>query len=90
MMTGAEADKAVLAALRANGPGTITVKRLATAAGVARVTARSSVAQLAVEGLVCALPDYGETAYMVRHLHVAAGECTESLRAVIQEIYPDR
>lgn len=40
-MIGPEADEAVLACLRAGGPGTVTVKQVTAKAGVTRVTARA-------------------------------------------------
>lgn len=88
-MTGQDNDVRVLAALREHGPGTITVKQLAGAAGTARVTVRASVTALALEGLVCLIPAGQETAYMIRHLHAEPGECSEPLHDVIQEVHPD-
>jgi MarR family len=88
MMIGPEkSDAAVLAFLRAEGPGTVTVKRVAQGTGIPRVTVRASVAALAVDGLVCVIPNIDETAYMIRHLHAekSAGPCEEPLGHAIQE-----
>lgn len=85
-MTGPEeSDSAVLAVLRADGPGAITVKQLSARTGLPRVTVRTSVAVLAVEGLICLIADEGETLYQVRHLHAAPGRCEHSLGCVITE-----
>lgn len=83
-------DEAVLAALREWGTGVISVDLLARKSGVARVTARTSVAHLAIDGLVCLIANPGETRYSVQHLHAGPGECMVPLGAVLREIYPDR
>lgn len=83
-------DEAVLAALREWGTGIISVDLLAQRSGVARVTARTSVACLAAEGLVCLVANSGETRYSVQHLHAGPGECMVPLGAMLREIYPDR
>lgn len=82
-----ESDAAVLAFLRAEGPGTVTVKRLAQATGIPRVTVRTSVAVLAVDGLVCLIASADETAYMIRHLHAGKSDepCGEPLGCTIRE-----
>jgi hypothetical protein len=82
-------DTAVLGCLREYGPGTITVKQLAALAGLSRITVRTSVTALAVDGLVCLIPDVQETAYMIRHLHAGPGNCEEPLGCEIQEVHPD-
>lgn len=84
-MIGQDSDAAVLAFLRAEGPGTVTVKRLAQETRIPRVTVRTSVAALSVEGLVCLIPSMDETLYMIRHLHAAPGECGHSLSCTIQD-----
>lgn len=84
-MLGQDDDAVVLACLRAEGPGTITVKQLAEKTGLPRVTARTSVAALAMDGLVCLIADPTETRYLVRHLHVSPRRCEEPLGSVIQE-----
>jgi hypothetical protein len=89
MMTAAENDARLLAFLRGHGPGTVTVKYLAEATGLSRVTVRVSATALAVEGLVCLVPVCAETQYVIRHLHAEAGRCEEPLEAVIQEVHPD-
>jgi hypothetical protein len=56
---------------------------------MARVTVRTSVAALALDGLVCLITDAQETRYMIRHLHAEAGSCEQPLAATIQEVHPD-
>lgn len=80
-----DSDAAVLALLRGDGPGMITVKQLAARAGMPRVTARTSVAALAIEGLICLIANDDESAYQIRHLHAGPGRCEHSLACVIQE-----
>jgi MarR family len=84
-----DSDAAVLAALREYGPGTVTVKQVAEMAGVPRVTARVAVAYLALDGLICLIPDVHEIGYMIRHLHAEPGTCEESLGVTVQEVHPD-
>lgn len=84
-MIGQDSDAAVLAFLRSEGPGTVTVKRLAAETGFSRITVRTSVTALAVDGLVCLIPDIEETAYLIRHLHAAPGTCEHSLGCEIRE-----
>lgn len=84
-MIGPDSDAAVLEYLRAEGPGTVTVKRLAQRTGLHRVTARTSVASLSMTGLVCVIPSADESLYMIRHLHAAPGPCEYSLGCTIQE-----
>lgn len=84
-----DADAAVLAALRGYGPGNITVRQLHEMTRVASVMVRVAVTALTVDGLVCVIPDEGESRYLVRHLHAEPGECAESLGRVIQEVHPD-
>jgi DNA-binding IclR family transcriptional regulator len=85
MIGPADSDAAVLAFLRAEGPGTVTVRQVAEGAGVPRVTARTSVAVLAVDGLVCLISSDDESAYMIRHIHAERGPCEYSLGCTIQE-----
>lgn len=89
-MIGPDGDAAVLAFLRGEGPGTVTVRRISEETGVARVTVRASVAALSVDGLVCVIPSIDETAYMVRHLHAGRtpGRCEEPLGCTIFEDGP--
>lgn len=82
-------DTTVLARLRADGPGTVTVRQLAADTGLRKMTVRVAVACLASEGLVCVIPDHEENAYLVRHLHAGPGECEEPLGRAIQEVHPD-
>jgi hypothetical protein len=84
-MIGPDSDTAVLALLREEGPCTLTVRQIAAKAGVHRVTARVSVAALAMDGLVCVIPNYDESAYSVRHVHAAPGPCEHSLGCLISE-----
>jgi len=84
-MIGQDSDAAVLASLRAEGPCTVTVKQLAARTGLPRVTVRTSVTVLALDGLVCVIPNEGESAYMIRHLHAGPGSCEHSLGCTIQE-----
>lgn len=85
-MIGPDSDAAVLAFLRAEGPGTVTVKQIAEKTGVPRVTVRASVAALAVDGLVCLIANHGETVYAVQHLHSgkSGAPCEEPLSCAIQ------
>lgn len=87
MIRPEEGDAAVLAFLRAEGPGTVTVRKIAESTGIPRVTVRASVAVLATDGLVCLMASTDETAYMVRHLHAGKSEvpCEEPLGCVIRE-----
>jgi hypothetical protein len=87
MIGPAESDAAVLAFLREEGPGTVSVKRIAERTGVPRVTVRTSVCALALDGLVCLVANIDETAYMIRHLHAGrkSGPCEEPLGCTIQE-----
>jgi hypothetical protein len=84
-MIGPDSDATVLAALRAEGPCTVTVKQLAARAGIPRITVRTAVAALAMEGLVCVIANYDESAYSVRHIHAAPGACEHSLGCTICE-----
>jgi uncharacterized membrane protein len=84
-----DSDAKVLACLRAEGPGTITVKQLAQKAGLPRITVRTSVEALESQGLVCLLTNGPETMYMIRHLHADPGECSEPLGIAVQEVHPD-
>jgi hypothetical protein len=87
MIGPAEADAAVLAFLRSEGPGTLTVKRIAVKTGIPRITVRTSVTALALDGLVCLVANIDETAYMIRHLHAGKSgiPCEEPLGCTIQE-----
>lgn len=87
-MIGPDSDKAVLAFLRGEGPGTVTVKQLSQRTGIPRVTVRTSVAVLAEEGLLCVIADDSETAYMIRHLHAAPGACQYPLACTVSEDFP--
>lgn len=80
-----DADATVLAALREEGPCTLTVRQLAAKAGIPRITVRTSVAALAMEGLICVIANGDESAYSVRHIHAAPGECGHSLGCTIAE-----
>jgi hypothetical protein len=84
-MIGEDSDAAVLAYLRAEGPCTVTVKRLAVKTGIPRVTARTSVAALALDGLVCVIANIDETVYTFRHVHAAPGPCEHSLGCTVFE-----
>lgn len=88
-MISQDNDAVVLRCLREHGPGTVTVKQLARAAEMARITVRTSVTALALDGLVCLIPDAGATGYMIRHLHAVPGPCGQPLVATIQEVHPD-
>jgi DNA-binding IclR family transcriptional regulator len=88
-MTAEENDAAVLACLRRDGPGTVTVKQLAEKAGLPRVTVRASMMALAETGLVCVIATPQETRYMIRHLHAEPGPCAHSLGHTVQEVHPD-
>lgn len=87
MITSDESDAWVLAFLRREGPGTVTVKRIAEKTGIPRITVRTSVAALAIDRLVCLVANIDETAYMVRHLHAEKSDipCEEPFGCVIQE-----
>jgi hypothetical protein len=89
MMTREEADARILGVLRRLGPGTVSVRLLATEARVPRVTVSASIMALSVAGLVCALHDAGETQYVVQHLHAGPGRCGQSIGLVVQEVHPD-
>jgi DNA-binding IclR family transcriptional regulator len=78
-------DELVLRVLRAWGPGTLSVTRLADDAGLPRSTVRASAACLAAQGLVCVVPEDRESLYLVRHLHAYAGPCEYSLQMAIHE-----
>jgi hypothetical protein len=86
-MIGPDSDTAVLSFLRAEGPGTVTVKRIAAKTGVPRVAVRASVAALAVDRLVCVIANADETVYMIRHLHAEKSgvPCEDPLGCAIQE-----
>lgn len=88
-MIGPDSDAAVLAALREEGPCTLTVRQLALKAGVPRVSVRASVAALSVEGLICVIADEYDSLYSVRHIHAAPGSCGHSLgRTICEEPAP--
>lgn len=84
-MIGQDSDAAVLRFLRSEGPGTVTVRQLATATGIPRVTVRTAVASLAVDGLLCVIASADESTYMIRHLHAAPGPCEQPLACKIRE-----
>lgn len=84
MIAPEEADAAVLALLRADGPGVITVRQLSVRTGIPRVTVRTSVTKLILDGLVC-LFTQDDNVYQVRHLHAGPGHCDHSLGCVISE-----
>lgn len=84
-MIGQDSDAAVLAYLRAEGPCTVMVKRLAEKTGIPRVTVRTSVAALALDGLVCVIANIDESAYTFRHIHAAPGTCGHSLGCTVFE-----
>lgn len=84
MISAEEADQAVLAALRGGGPGPVTVKQLSSRAGLPRVTVRTSITALALDGLICLFTD-DDNVYQIRHLHAVPGPCGHSLGCVITE-----
>jgi predicted transcriptional regulator of viral defense system len=87
MISSDESDGWVLAFLRREGPGTVTVRRIAEKTGVPRVTVRASVAVLAVDRLICLIANVDETAYMIQHLHAEKSDlpCEEPFGCTIQE-----
>jgi len=87
-MIDRDSDAAVLAFLRAEGPGAVTAAQIAKGTGLSRAAARTSVLALDGEGLICTVQwagDWGTGEYEVRHLHSAPGPCGHSLGCVIQE-----
>lgn len=82
-------DAVVLAALRERGPGTVSVRLLHKVTGLPSVTVRVSVTALVIDGLVCLIPDTGETRYLIRHLHAGPGQCDQPMGTVIQGAPPD-
>jgi hypothetical protein len=88
-MISEDSDARVLACLRGEGPGTVTVKQLAQKTGLPRITVRTSVDALALDGLVCLMTNSQDTVYMIRHLHAEPGECSEPLGVTVQEVHPD-
>jgi hypothetical protein len=88
-MISEDSDAKVLACLRKEGPGNITVRQLAVLTELPRVTVRASVDALAVDGLICLLTNAQDTVYTIQHLHAEPGECSEPLGARIQEVHPD-
>lgn len=89
-MTAEENDARTLAWLRGNGPGTVTVKQVATETGMTRAIVRACILALGERGLVCLMSDAADTRYMIRHLHAEPGDCQDSLGAVVVEVHPDQ
>lgn len=87
-MTITKADTAVLAYLRERGTGQVTVREIAAAAGLKRVTTQVSLYVLNHEDLICItqwLGDVGSDRFVIRHLHPGPDPCEDPLPLYIQE-----
>ena len=68
----AQADAVVLRHLAERGPGPTTLKEIAAATGLPRITVRTAMYALNHRGAACFnehIGDYGCTRYLIRHVH---------------------